>query len=168
MDTATASNDEVIEGRFSAEDGQIDYFGADETKTLTLPDGKSWVEIKVLNEGERRKYLNKVNRDLKLDRQSGNASISMAPGDERYALLSAALIDWNLVRGGKPIPFTKSNRDTFLDEAQPKIIDFIEKEVRKANPWLLSDMTIEEIDREISALEEMREVKRKEDEGKDD
>jgi hypothetical protein len=43
----------------------------------------------------------------------------------------------------------------------------IEKDVRKHNPWLLQEMSVEDIDKEIASLEEMREVKLKEEAGND-
>jgi hypothetical protein len=105
-----------------------------------------------------------------VERSSGNARMKMAPGDERHALLEAAITGWNVVRGPDhvPMPFTPANLRVFLDKAPPRVIDLIEKEVRKANPWLLQEMTVEDIDKEIASLEEMREAKLKEEAGKSD
>lgn len=148
------------------ETGQHDYFGFDETYTVTLPDGRSYVEHQLMNEGARRKYLNKVNREVHLSRQSGDARINTAPGDERKALFDATLCGWNLVRNGKPVPFNDSNKRAFLENADPKVIDLIEKDIRLKNPWLLNEMSVEDIDREIASLEEMRAAKVKEEESK--
>lgn len=145
---------------------QADYFGFSEVHRVLLPDGVSFVEHQELNEGARRKYLNKTNRDVRLNRASGDATISMAPGDERRALLEAALTGWNLVRDGKPIPFTTQALGQFLETANPRVVDLIEKDIRLKNPWLLAEMTVEDIDKEITALQEMRETKIKEEEGK--
>lgn len=152
-------------------DGYDDYFGVSDTGRTTLPDGKQWIEWKVLNEGERRKYLNRQNRELAL-KKGGDAVMKMAPGDDRFHLLSTAIVGWNLHRRDKtgqfvPVPFSKNTLEEWLNVAPPKIVDLVEKDVRKANPWLLNDLSIEEIDKEIAALEEMREVKRKEMEGKE-
>lgn len=144
-----------------------DYFGFDQTERITLPDNVSWVEHKIFTEGQRRKYLDRVNRDVRLVKGSGDAIMKMAPGAERKALLEEALVDWNLKRAGEPIPFSKRNLEMFLDSAPPKIVDLIEKEVRKANSWLQSDVSVEDLDREIEALQELREKKIEEEEGKD-
>jgi hypothetical protein len=141
---------------------QEDYFGFEIVHTVPLPDGKSWVQHKEFTEGQRRKYLNEVNRDVVIQRGTGDARMRMAPGDERYSLLSTAIIGWNLIRGGQPVPFTDRNLKEFLEKANPRIIDLIEKEVRKVNPWLMQEMTSEDIRKEIANLEEMLEAKEKE------
>lgn len=144
-----------------------DYFGFDETLRIDLPDGVSWVEHQILNEGQRRKYLNKVNRDVKFQKTTGDAIMRLSPGDEKAELLTVALCNWNLTRRGVTTPFNPGTLREFLDKASPRIIDLIEKEVKKANPWLLAELSIEDIDREIEALTEMRKTKEMEAEGKD-
>ncbi len=144
---------------------QADYFGVDETFRLTLPDGTSWVEHKVMTEGDRRSFLKKTNKAVKLDKR-GDATINVAPGEERAALLEAALIDWNLMRGGEPIPFSSSSLRLFMDKADPKIIDLIEKDVRSKNAWLNQNLTVEAIDEEIASLQQTREELLQEEAGK--
>ena len=142
-----------------------DYFGFDERHKVPLPDGKSWVQFEVMSEGRRKHYLNSTNRDVRINRSTGDAHMSMKPGDERHALLLETICDWNLRRGGEPVPFTKNNLQEFLDKANPRIIDKIEKEVRLKHPWLMADMEIEDIEKEIENLQEMLEVKKREQEG---
>jgi len=147
-----------------------DYFAFDETLTITLPDGVSWIQHKKLNEGARRQYLNKVNRDVTLKRATGDAIVRMATGDERHALLVQAIVGWNLVKNGQPMPFSKGSPgatlEQFLDKTDPSIVDLIEREVRRANPWLLQEMSVEDIDKQIAELQEMRATKMKEEQGK--
>lgn len=138
---------------------QVDYFGFEEVHTVNLPDGQSWVQHKTLNEGQRRKYLNGINRDVVISRSTGDARMQMAPGDERYSLLLTALSGWNLVKAGNPVPFNQNNVKLFLDSAPPRVIDVIDKEVRKVNAWLVEDMGVEDIDKEIANLQELREAK---------
>lgn len=148
------------------ESAQVDYFAFDEKHRVMLPDGRSFVEHQVLTEGARRKYLNKINREVKLNRSSGDASFQMATGDERHALLSSAITGWNLQRGGANVPFSTQTLDEFLSKADPRVVDEIEKDVRAKNPWLMNDLTVEDIDEEIKRLNEMREQKVREEEGK--
>ncbi len=143
-----------------------DYFGFEETDRVFLPDHVSYVEHKVLNEGQRRKYLNAVNRDVRIQKATGDALMRMSPGDERMQLLKTAIVGWNLKRGGQDVPFNDRNLTEFLEKANPRIMDLIEKEIRKANPWLLAELSIEDIDREIQGLTELRERKVEEEEGK--
>jgi len=142
---------------------QEDYFAFDETHIVKLPDGISFIEHKTLTEGQRRQYLNSINRDVVIRKATGDASLKMAPGDERWALLKVAITGWNLQKGGKPLPFSKgspgSNLEQFLEAAPPKIVDLIDKEVRKVNAWLIEDMSVEDIDKEIQTLTELRQAK---------
>lgn len=149
----------------------VDYFDFDDTRRVMLPDGVSYVEIQVLNEGARRKYLNSTNRDVTIQRATGDARMSIASGDDRVALLTEAIVGWNLQtvdRDGKmaDVKFDPRALTRFLDKASPVVIDIIEKEVRIDNPWLTADITIEQIDEQIKQLEEMREQKLREEEGK--
>ena len=145
---------------------QADYFGFEELKRIVLPDGVSYIEHRVLNEGQRRKYLNAVNRDVRLQRTTGDAIMRMSPGDEKKALLESAIVGWNLTREGMPLPFSKGALNDFLDKASPRIIDLIETEIRKTNTWLQADMSVDDIDQEIERLNELREIKVNEEEGK--
>lgn len=145
---------------------QDDYFGFEDTNKVFLPDGISFIEHRALNEGAKRKYLNAVNREVRLHRATQDASIKTAPGDERKALLDSAIIGWNLKKNGEPVQFSTRALADFLENANPKIIDIIEKDIRLHNPWLLAEMTVEDIDREIGDLQDMRERVLAEAEGK--
>ncbi len=146
---------------------QADYFGFEETNTVMLPDDVSWVQHQTLNEGSRRKYLNSVNREVRLAKATGDAILNMQTGEERHALLKSAITGWNLMRDGNPVPFNGGQVDQFLSKANPKIIDKIEKDVRKHNPWLMQEVSLEDIDQQIKELEELRAQKQAEEEGKD-
>jgi hypothetical protein len=145
---------------------QADYFGFAATERFTLSDGVSFVDLKVLNEGERRKYQNATNREVQIARGTGEAKLKMRPGDDRTALLQAAIVGWNLKRGIEPVAFTAQSLDLFLNSADPALIDRIEKKIRQMNPWLLSDLTVEQIREEIASLEDMLKVKLEEEAGK--
>lgn len=154
---------------------QVDYFGVDVEEKVFLPDKVSYVIVQELNEGERRKYLNKTNKDIRLERQTGDAHLRMATGDERFYLLQSAIVGWNLVSFNKKtnemqaLPFNRQNLDRFLEETRPKVLDKVEEKVREMNPWLLpAEITVETIDEQINDLKAMREKILERDEGKDD
>lgn len=149
------------------EAASVDYFAFEEVHTVWLPDGKQWIEHKTLNEGSKKKYQNLQNRDLIIQRTTGDAKMRMVPGDERHALLTAAISGWYLVRNGAEVPFNNRNLQEMLEKFPPKIIEMIEKDVRAKNPWLLAEMEIEDIDREIQNLQDMRAAKLESDQGKD-
>jgi hypothetical protein len=152
---------------------QVDYFGFEETEHVFLPDGKSHVTIQALNEGGRRRYLNRVNREVKIAKQTGDAIMQLANGDERRILLAEAIVGWNLVRRNKndgtvqPLIFNEAKLNDFLTTANPKVIDIIDKAVRAQNPWLMADVTLEDLLKQKDELEEQIEKKRAEEEGKE-
>lgn len=149
-----------------------DYFGFEEELRVPLPDGKQYILHTVLSEGKKKQYQNSTNRDVTIKKATGDAQMRMAQGDERHNLLKAAITGWHIVRRDKntkawiEVPFTPRNLSDFLEKASPTIISLIEKEIRKANPWLMADLTLEDIDKEIAELQELREKKVQEEAGK--
>lgn len=143
---------------------QDDYFGFQATERFVFPDGRTFIEFKKMNEGEKKKYQDKTSKDLVLER-TGNTRMSILQGTERHELIKACIVDWNLMRGGKPVPCNSVNIGDFLTLANPRIIEDLEKEIRKANPWLMADMKAEDIRREIENLQEMLEEAEKREAG---
>lgn len=157
------------EGQSTTEPTYDDYFGFSEDHKVMLPDGKSFVIHSSMNEGARRKYLNAQNRDVTVERVTGNAKMKVQQGEERFALLQATITDWSLMTKTKdgmvPVAFSAKNLGDFLQKASPKIIDLIEKDVRKHNPWLMAAATSEDIRSQIKELEEMLAAKLEEEAG---
>src|SRR5688572_6474931 len=137
---------------------QIDYFGFQERKNYYLPDKVSYFVLEAMNEGAKAKFQKSTRRDLVLKKGSGDASFSIDPAQERHALIRECVKDWNMMRGGQSIPFGEAGLRDFLSLADPKIVEGLELEIRKMNPWLLNELTVEEIDKQIEELQEMRKV----------
>ena len=147
----------------------MDYFGFEQEHVFTFPDGKTQIWFRSMNEGDRANFQRQTNRDVSLERQTGNARIRTDPAGERKALILASCTNWNLHRKNpntlqmEPVPFSGgkpgSTLDQWLTQANPKIVDALEEAIRKANPWLVGDMSLDDIDREIERLQEMREEK---------
>jgi|SRR6478609_556269 len=137
---------------------QQDYFGFASTSKYFLPDGVSYIEFTKMNEGKKKAFQDKTSKDLVLERQSGNARMSVLQGSERWELIKSCVVGWNLTRGGTLVPFTMVMLNDFLDLADPIVVEGLEKAIRKANPWLLAEMTSKDIKREIENLEEMLKV----------
>lgn len=136
---------------------QADYFGFQATERYVFPDGLTFVEFQVMNEGQKLKFQKATGRDIVLQR-SGDAKLRMDPGAERHELLRACIVNWNLARGGQLIPFNKRSLDDFLELADPKIVEKIENAIRRANPWLMGEVSAADIREQISELEEMLKV----------
>lgn len=144
---------------------RVSYFGFGGTEKFHVDD-ENWVEIKIMNEGDRRRYQAKTTRDMKVS-QGGEATFSLSPGEDRQALLEVALKDWNFVdQGGNDVPFNRANLEKFLDSAPVEIVDKIDNQVRLLNPWLSSEQSIEDMQNEIDRLEERIRAAREEQEGK--
>ena len=143
-----------------------DYFGFDEFGTFMLPDGKQWIKFKIMSEGDRAKFQRLTNKDIKITRGTGDASINADVAAERHELIKTSVVDWYMFGRENPsapmqqIPFTKSGRglnlENWLSKANPKIVDDLELAIRQANPWMQADMTVEEIDKELERLRELR------------
>lgn len=147
----------VARGESTTEDVIIDYFAFDEENVVILPDGKQKVYHKTMTEGERRKYQSKSNRDVKIQRATNDAFLKTAPGEDRKALLETVITGWELYQNGKPFLFSKTNLATILEVFPPRVIDVIHKDIMMKNPWLMGEMNLEDIDREMEALVEQRE-----------
>lgn len=143
---------------------EVDFFGCDERRTVFLPGSSSqYVVVKEFTEGDRKKYLDRTNKDVRFSK-GGDASMKASPGSDRHELLRIAIVDFHLLKAGTPVTQATHPRalDEFLDKTSPRVIDHIVKEVHKLNPWLLAEMTVEDIEKEIADLEEMLEVRKKE------
>lgn len=150
-----------------------DYFGFGDRKQFVLPDGNSYIEYKVMNEGDRQQFQNQTSRNVRLFKDTGDASIRMNPAVDRMALLIAGVTDWNL-RTFNPrssqmqaVKFDSGRFRQWVMGADPKIIDGLEKAIRKANPWVgTADVTVEALNEEIENLTEQRDALIAEEEGK--
>lgn len=163
MEAAGVSTEEAV---------YADYFGFEETEIIKLPDGRSTVTIQALNEGGRRRYLNKVNREVVIAKGTGDAKMQMANGDERRILLEEAIIGWDLQTRNRvgdmvAVPFSRAKLAEFLEKGNPTVIDVIDKAVRKQNAWLLAEVTLEDLQKQRDELDEQIERKRAEEEGKE-
>lgn len=149
--------------------GYENYYSFDEKDRWYFPDGRQWIEFKKLTEGDRAKYLKATRSDVHLNQKSGEARIPFDQSEDRKSLLIHSITDWHIVAfiGGKPTPMPFQPTSTggkggvvaqWIDRANPAVLAQLEKAIRKANPWLLNEMSVEQIDKEITDLQELREV----------
>lgn len=132
-----------------------DYFAATSTEWVTLPDGVQKVEIKVLNEGERRKYLSKINQDFTMNSRTKELKMKAAAGEDSKALIEVALVDWSVYMDGTPLPFSRPSLNKALDAWPPAVIDHIIGAIRDVNAWLKgSDDDLEAMQDELVQLQD--------------
>lgn len=133
----------------------VDYWGTDETHKHYLPDGVQYFEFKIMNEGDKVKFQKLTNQDLIVGRDN-TAKVKVSPETERHTLIETSVIGWNLYKNGEVVGFSPQVLKMWLQSAPPKIVEELEFAIRMANPWMQADMKIEEIDKEIDRLMEMK------------
>lgn len=142
------------------------YFGGDSVKRHTMSDDPaSWVEVKIMTEGDRAKYDSDTKSEMKVTQQK-ETFFSVDSGIQRAALVRHGVKSWNFVDAdGSELPVNRGVLDRVLKEFPPAVIDEIAKAVTDANPWLKGERSVEDIDAEIERLEEEREEVKAREEG---
>ena len=142
-----------------------DYFGFGSNERWYFPDGKQYIEFQIMNEGQRREFQKKTNRDITFNRGTNDAKIKADPAEERWHLIITSVVGWNLKRRQPDgtfadVTFSKgtagSELEKWLRVANPKLVDDLEFAIRKANPWMQAEMTVEEIEKEEARLAELK------------
>ncbi|QEM40903.1 MAG: tail assembly chaperone [Phage AS32] len=137
------------------------YWGTDEKHKHYLPDGIQYFEFKIMNEGDKSKFQKLTNSDLVVGRDQ-TAKVKMDPVAERHTLIETSVTDWNLYMpkkdgsGMEQATFNSTMLKNWLQVAPPKIVEDLEFAIRKANPWMQAEQTVEMIDEEIERLYELR------------
>lgn len=146
-----------------------DYYGFDIRHKYVFPDGKQWIEFKVLSEGDLGAYHKLLKRDVVVEKQTGDARIKIDQVEERHALLLVAITNWHIVRRdprtGQRLPVPFGNNRTpgcevakWIQVANPQFVADLADQIRDANPYLLGSgaETIEAIDKQMDDLARRR------------
>ena len=140
-----------------------DYFsGFGGSRKFMMPDKIQFIEFQVMNEGQKAKFQRETRSAINISRKTENASIMPDPARERHALIKSSVCDWNIYTKNKntgekvTVVFNTGNLQAFLDRANPKIVEDLESEIRKANPWMVDEITIQDIDEQIEELTQLR------------
>jgi hypothetical protein len=145
--------------------GYVDYFGFSGNERWYFPDGKQWLEFRRMNEGERAKFQRMTRPDVTINQKSGDAKVPFDAAKERWELITTSVTDWHVVGKQKNgamglVPFSKGSPNAALNQwlvvADPVVVTELERAIRKANPWMTSEMSVDQIDKEIANLEEMK------------
>ncbi len=168
MTVDTADIPEEFRNRVVAVSGEIpqyiDFFDVLEEFTYTFPDKVQYVTLKAMTEGDRKRYLNKTNREVRMNTGTKELRMQAAAGDDKHSLLEQCITNWYVLRQGAPVPFSSNNLKAALEAWPPSLVDRIEKRIREINPWLLGDEDNidalrderEDLDRRIKTLEERK------------
>lgn len=137
------------------------YWGVTETHRHMLPDNTQFFEYKTMNEGDKSKFQKLTNQDLVVQRDQ-SARVRVDPVTERHTLIKTSVTGWHMFapdhKTGEMLPaaFSAALLEKWLTVADPKVVEDLEHAIRLSNPWMQADMTLEEIDKEIERLHEVR------------
>jgi hypothetical protein len=144
-----------------------DYWGVQETYKYFLPDGKQYFEVRPMDEGGKSMFQKMTNKGIRMNQRTQDATIDMDPADERHTLIKQSVVGWKIMQHGPdgswsefPCPPDESRRknslNTILEKFNPKAIQDLEFFIRQKNPWMQADMDVEEIEKEIDRLVQLK------------
>jgi hypothetical protein len=131
-----------------------DYWGTEEYSQWYLPDGIQYFQFKIMNEGDKSKFEKITNQDMIVN-QDRSARLRYDQTAQRHALIKMSVTDWHLFKDGEIADFAPAILDKWLQVANPKLVEDLEFAIRMANPWMQSEMTEEEVQKEIDRLYEV-------------
>jgi hypothetical protein len=155
------------------------YWGVDETFKFWLPDNKQYFEIRPMDEGRKVKFQKMTNKAVRMNQRTEEASFDIDPAEERHTLIKESTVSWLIMQrdetGGwseYPCPPSTDTRfkrslEQLLDKFNPKVVQDLEFFIRQKNPWMQSDMTVEDIDKELDRLQQMRRDKVRQEAGEE-
>lgn len=150
---------EAVAGQPEAHPQIVDYWGTDEPKKWYFPDGQQYIEFNIMDEGAKVRFQKLTNQDLIVNRDN-TAKVKVDPATERHTLIKESVFNWHMFKivDGRPEPvgYSKQMLQKWLEVAPPKIVEDLEHAIRMANPWMQAEMTVEEVDKEIERLYEVR------------
>lgn len=143
---------------------QIDFFAPGEGVKVVIHgegDNATWVMVdQVMSEGKRKQFLNAQSKMATITKE-GDQRVPMTPGTIRTELILASVIDWNVIKDGRPFTFSRDHLKQFIEVMPTTAAKVIEDEVMRLNPGLAGDAskedleaTIEECQRQLAELEE--------------
>src|SRR6188508_361078 len=109
----------LAEGEPLEEKKIVDYFAAPITHLFYLPDGVQFFEYQELLEGGKAKYERQTNKDIRVQRATGDARLSVDPATQRQTLIRLSVVGANIYGPDKntgrlvKIPFDRSSPTAF-------------------------------------------------------
>lgn len=141
----------------------VDTFAFLVDETFEIPkSGGQKIFFRRMNEGKKATYQKMTNKDIRVQRTTGDAKMSVDPAGERHELIRQSVTGWDLVtrQNGKwvEVPFDQKNLKTWLENTDPKIVQGLERAIRDANEWMKQEFTVEEYDKQIEDLRQKRDA----------
>lgn len=138
-----------------------DYWSNDEEYTFYLPGQedipdaeKQFIKYKKMNEGMRSNFQKKTQTGAVIERGTNNTRIGINQARDRWVLIETSVTGWRLFRGNEELPFKAHLLKQFVDQADPWLVDELERDIRKHNKWMSSEADSKSIREQIDELEE--------------
>lgn len=178
--TLEATHRNMADSGHRVEDVQeIDYFGFSSEERWYFPkqdrlpeEHKQYLVIKRMSEGDKARFQKTTNRDIRIQRTTGDARMSVDAVAERHELIRISVVGAHVKLRGPDgqLRFDDKKPDVIisrlLDGGDPDVVQQLEKAIRDLNPWMRTEMSDEEIDKEIERLQEIKREKAEEEAGK--
>lgn len=140
----------------------VDTFSFSIDEEYELPGtGGQTILFSRMNEGQKSDFQKQTNKDVRIQRTTGDARMQVDPASERHALIRISVTGWTLKKRDHKgnivgISFDQKLLKEWMMSADPKFVQGLEKAIRESNEWMKNEMTTEEIDREIENLKEQK------------
>lgn len=145
----------------------VNYFGTPEAFRFELASGQ-YFEYTPMTEGKKAAYERATNKDIRVQRTTGDAKMQVDPATERHAMIMLSVTDAHLLAPSKvtgslqPLKFEAAKNGQVVNEFwkkifeafPPKIIQELYRKIRDANEWTKADEDIEAMEKEYVALGE--------------
>lgn len=141
----------------------VDYFAAPRPVRWYLPDGVQYFEYQELREGGKAAYEKATNKDIRVQRSTGDARLSVDPATQRQTLIRLSVTDAHLLQsdghgGTTTVPFNKDRPGKFWENLftffPAKYIEQLHEEITKANAWLAAEDDVEALKSQRDQLDE--------------
>lgn len=140
----------------------IDTWSYNIEEEWVFPDGIQKIFFQRMTEGKKAEFQKRTNRDIRVQRSTGDAKLSVDPAAERWILIELSVTGWKLykrmVRGGREelaeINFDKKLLKEWMENTNPKYVQELEKAIRDSNEWMANEASVEALEKEKEALEQ--------------
>lgn len=143
----------------------VDTFAFDSEDEFEIPrSGGQKIFFSRMNEGKKATFQKLTNQDVRIQRTTGDAKMKVDPAGERHTLIKQSVTGWSLVTKNhqantwETVPFTEQRLAQWLEKADPKIVQDLERAIRDANEWMRTEFTVEEYDKQIEDLLQKRDA----------
>lgn len=172
QDLTTFDDDPDLEraNRNIAESGEqieervyVDTFSFIHEEEYVIPrTGGQTIKFMRMNEGKKSEFQRRTNQDIRIQRTTGDAKMRVDAASERHILIELSVTGWTLVRYNshpgierwEQVRFNEKSLAQWLANADPTIIQGLEKEIRSKNDWMVAEDSEEAIEEQITNLQE--------------